>query len=254
MKYRAIAVTALIAVLFLVACGNQAIYNSDFEEAMRLMEEDMKYLQSVINGQAEEIAWLQSSLTNMGDILTDNLVVEEIADESNPIDRFFSEIADTLPRLHDSTHNSMVVHSVLIGTAWRAEVEHLRDILSDMTWNDFAKETINDMIYHYREYTQHQAEVWAMITATNAFDDWGGIANDGIFYGSLARIVRSAVIADGYRDLALELLGLIEITSSAGQQVTEQSDFSIFVFDEEDFLDWMKEEHPWLWEQRWGGI
>jgi len=223
----------LLSVLLLAACGGQVGDDLNVEVAAEFVEAVRENLQAVIDAQAEEIYRLQVLLAE----------IEEAADvEINPIDRFFDEIAEELEGLHQSTH-SMVIHGVLIATAWRAEVEHLQDVLESMTWNYFAGETIRDMVYHHRKYTQHHADLWAITAGSDAFDnrrDSGG--NDNLFYGTIARVVRMGTIANGYRELALELLGMVNVVTPGNNQ-----DFSGLVFDEDAFRAWMKEEFPWLW-------
>ncbi|MCL2620200.1 MAG: hypothetical protein FWD97_04610 [Defluviitaleaceae bacterium] len=167
---------------------------------------------------------------------------EETSPALNPIDSFFAEIENEHRLMDGNTHN-MVVYSVILAQAWRAEMENFRDILLSRTQNDFVAETMNDEIYHFLQYISHLAEIEAMISASNAFweDDYG------LFFGSAGRIVRSGVIADGYRTMALELFRRLHILDFTEHQWDGREDFSYFVFNEEHFREWIDEEFPWIW-------
>ena len=76
---------------------------------------------------------------------------------------------------------------------------------------------------------------------SNAFEEE---STDHIIFGSLGRIVRSYAIANGYRDFALELLRLVAMTN-----FTPTLDYSLLTFDADTFMEWLRYEHYWLFEE-----
>lgn len=167
---------------------------------------------------------------------------EEASHPLNPIDNFFAEI-EGKHRLMDGSTQGMVVYGVIYAQAWRAEMENFRDILLSRTQNDFVAETLNHEIYYFLKYISHQAEIEAMLSASNAF--WEH--DYELSFGSLARIVRNSVIADGYRTMALELFRRLQILDFGWHQWDGQEDFSYFVFNEEEFREWIDQEFSWIW-------
>jgi len=161
----------------------------------------------------------------------------------NPIDSFFLQMDDVID-FQQSTM-SMVLKGFFVGTAWRAELENFYEILAGMTKNDFVRETLSAEIYHFRQYIQHRAEISAMLDASNAF--WGN--DEDLGFGSLGGISRSWSIARSYREKALELLERLQLLTTGVQFLSagNSSDFSFFVFNLEEFYDWMKAEFPGLW-------
>ncbi|MCL2753685.1 MAG: hypothetical protein FWE44_06015 [Defluviitaleaceae bacterium] len=173
-----------------------------------------------------------------------DLYEEESFAEINPIDRFFAEIESEID--FQVSTGSMVVNGFVVATAWKAEIENAYEILISMTQNDFVKETLHNEMHHYMEYVRNLAEINAMIDASNAF--WYDY-DDDLLFGSLARITRSWRIAQMYRDKALSLLERLQVVNSGWHQFDGRLDFSLFVFDAEDFLEWMKQEFPELWRE-----
>jgi len=159
----------------------------------------------------------------------------------NPIDSFFAEIEHEV-YFHDTTW-SMVVHGVVVGTAWRAEMENFYAILVSRIQNELVKEALRNEIHSYTKYIHDRAEIHAMLDGSNAFFDDA----DGLYFGAIARITRSWVIAQGYRDKALDLLSRLQRLETGHQFDSNNDDFSYFTFDAEDFLEWMKQEYPALW-------
>jgi len=85
-----------------------------------------------------------------------------------------------------------------------------------------------------------------MLDASGAFlgDDAGDLG-----FGSLARISRSWTVAQGYRSKALDLLGRLQRLNATNSFDGNKEDFSYFIFEAEDFLEWMKQEFPELWRR-----
>lgn len=218
-----------VVVLILTACNNHYIPAHSTSEY--LIDE---------NEQSHEIARLQDLIAELK-IALDEQAEAAYTALKNPIDQFFADIDDEV-YFHDTTW-SMVLYGVVVAEAWRAELENFRGILLSRTENEFVKETLNNEIYHFMEYTRNRAEMGAMLDASNAFGD----DVEGLSFGSLARITRSWIIAEGYRSMALSLLGRIQMLDSGHQFGGNQHDFSAFVFDAEYFIDWMRQEYPVLW-------
>jgi len=167
---------------------------------------------------------------------------EETSPALNPIDSFFAEIEGE-HHLMDGSTRSMIAYNVILAQAWRAEMENSRDTLLSRTQNDFVAETLNDEIYHFLRYISHRAEFEAMIFASNAF--WGD--DYYLLFGTLGRVIRNSVIADGYRTMALELFRRLHFSEFTRHQRDGLENFSYFVFNEEQFREWIDEEFPWIW-------
>ena len=161
----------------------------------------------------------------------------------NPIDSFFAEIEQEVD-FHNTTW-SMVTNGVVVAAAWKTEMEHFYELLISRTQNNFVRETLHNEIHHYMEYIQNFAEMHAMLYASNAFLD----DEDGLFWGSFSAVSHSWTIAQGYRSKALDLLDRLQRLDSSHQINSNSTDFSYFIFNTEDFLEWMKENYPELWRR-----
>ena len=231
-------IAMLVFCFVLVACSSRTSEVSYLEGIISQLETERYNLFNAINEQTQEMANLQDLVAGLEN--SSDLQLEENFTVLNPIDSFFAEIRDEL-YFHDTTW-TMIVEGVVIATAWRAEMENFHAILMSRTQNELVKETLNNEIYHFMEYTRSRAEIHAMLDASSAFRDDA----DDLHFGSLARITRFWVIAQGYRSMALDLL--VRLQRLGGRQFDKNYyDFSYFIFDAESFLEWMKQEYPELW-------
>jgi len=217
---------------FVATSANGRAYNlaSRFDE----LYNSYTALQAENNMLQDLIESLHQEAINIVD--TANLPVQEDSLKQHPIDIFFIEMAQELV---PTSTSDMVRYSVIVRAAWKAEIDNFYEILINQTQSEFVREWLYNERHYYTEYLRNRAELEALRhDGPYAFFDDGSLH----VYSSMRRIERVSLMAEGYREKALELF----------DRLYEMGMNPQFIFDEEDYRKEIQQEFPHLWERAFG--